>query len=174
MRRVQRSLFTALVILVLAAPAAAQRAEEIVRWRAVGPAAAVRPGATFEIELSAEVEPGWHVYAMSQQQGGPRPLLIEIPRGHPFAVRVKDIVAPLPSMAEDPNFNLVTQFYADSLTLTVPATVARTARGKLALPLDVTFQACSARVCLRPFTTTLTVPVTVAAEPRGRRRGRAR
>jgi len=168
MSRMRRSMLAAFGILMFAAPGFAQRPEEIVRWRAVGPAAAVKPGATLDIELSAEIEPGWRLYAMSQPQGGPRPLVIGIPSGRPFAVKVKDIVAPVPSVSADPNFNVDTQYYADSLAITVPVAASRTvARGTYALPIEVTFQACSSRICLRPFTHTLTVTVRIVAGPQG-------
>lgn len=173
MRAMRRSMFTALGFLLLTPPLAAQRPDEIVRWRAVGPSAAVRPGATLHIELSAEIEPGWHLYALSQPKGGPRPLVVAIPAGRPFTVNARDIMAPLPTVAADPNFNLDTQFYADSVTMTVPVIAGAEARGKVELPVDVTFQACSARLCLRPFTATLTVPVTIAGRTQGKGKGRA-
>lgn len=159
-------LLPAVCIALLAAPgdavAADQAPADVVRWAAnVAPAAAA-PGERLRVELTAEIEPGWRVYATTQPPTGPRPLVVSLDPSRSFELRAAEIETSLPRIEPDANFNQETQFYEDHATLTVPITVKRTAaRGKQQLILAVTFQACSGRLCLRPATVEIPVEVTI-------------
>lgn len=157
-------------LLLLSATPHAQKPTDIVHWSAKAPSASVKAGGTAKVELTAEIESGWHLYALSQKPGGPPPLAIGVAKGSPFEIRTRDIVAPAATVAADPNFNLETQYYEDKATFTVPLVATTAARaGKQAVPIEVTFQACSSRMCLRPHTETVSVDVTLAS-PKGNRR----
>jgi thiol:disulfide interchange protein DsbD len=149
------------ILLLLTFVIPLQRPSDIVRWTATAPAKPVAPGGTAKIELQADIEDGWKLYALSQPKGGPVPLAINLEKGSTFTLVQKQITGPLPKLLKDANFNLETQYYEHDAAFTVPVTLPKTASGKQQIPLDITFQACGASICLRPFTQRLTAEVVV-------------
>ena len=152
----------ALLVFCLTFLAPAQHPADIVKWSATAPAKAVAPGGTARIELSAQIEDGWKLYALSQPAGGPVALSIALEKGAPFKLVQKEISGPLPKVQRDPNFNRDTQYYEREAAFVVPVVVPKGAAGKKEVPLEVTFQACGAEICLRPFTHKLTAVVVVS------------
>jgi len=139
-----------------------QRPTDVIKWSAAGPDKPVAAGSAAKIALNAKIESGWKLYALTQPDGGPVKLAIVTPKGTPFTIVAKSIVAPLPKVHSDENFKLDTQFYEADASFTVPVTIPKTtAAGPQHIPIDVTFQACGESICLRPFTERLTVNVTV-------------
>ena len=127
-------------------------AQTVVQWTAkVEPAVAVKAGANIEAILDAKIEPGWHLYALTQEGGGPQALVIAVPPDSPFKL-TGPVIAPLPITAPDANFNIDTQYHAEEATFYVPLAVPATAAGRTQLDLDVTFQTCTDRFCLPPRT----------------------
>lgn len=148
--------------MLASAPAAAQKSEDIVRWTAKAPPAAVRPGGTAAIELKAEIEAGWYMYALTQLEGGPPPLEIALAKGQPFTLDPKRIDAPLPAVTKGVGGEPDSFHYDDKVTLTVPVDAAKTVKpGKRTVSIEVTYQVCSGSICLRPATTTLPIALTV-------------
>src|SRR5215213_5877397 len=114
-------------------------AQTVVQWTArVESTTAVKAGAKFEAVLDAKIEPGWHLYALTQEGGGPQALVIVVPPQSPFKA-AGPVIAPLPITAPDANFNIDTQYHADEATFYVPLTVPANASGRIRLDLDVTF-----------------------------------
>lgn len=151
-----------LLVLLLATAAPVQRPADIVKWSAVAPAGAVSPGATVKVVLTAKIEKGWKLYALTQPEGGPQRLAIEIAAGTPFAISKQQIAGPAPKTHADENFGMTTRYYDKAATFTVPVTVSTTAAaGEAQIPLEVTFQACGESLCLRPFTQKVDVGLNV-------------
>src|SRR5215207_10431746 len=149
-----------LLLVVLLLLPVAQRPADIVKWSATGPEKPVSAGGEAKIALNAKIESGWKLYALTQPDGGPVKLAIATPKGTPFTIVAKRIVAPLPKVHTDENFKLDTQYYEVDATFTVPVAVPRTTvAGPAEVPIEVTFQACGESICLRPFTQRLTVPI---------------
>lgn len=139
-----------------------QRPADVVKWSAAAPRAAVAAGGEATITLTAKIESGWKLYALTQPKGGPIPLSITAPKGSAFPVAAKRIVSAQPKIHKDENFNLDTQYHENEASFTVPVTVPRgAATGKNEVPIDVTFQACGASICLRPFTQRVKVDIAV-------------
>ena len=162
MRRILSLMLASFLLPVTSA--LAQRPADVVHWTAKGPSASVRAGGVARVQLTADVEEGWHLYALTQAPDGPPPMGIAVAKGQPFTINVKDIDAPAPTVASDPNFGTETQYYEGKTTMNVPLAARRDAKtGKYSVPIEVTFQVCSNRMCLRPFTQPLPVEVTVAA-----------
>lgn len=152
-----------LLVLLLTAITAAQRPTDIVRWSASAPSKAVAAGATATIELTAKIEDGWKLYALVQPKGGPVPLEILLGKGSAFTLVQKQITGPLPKLQHDDTFKVETQYYEREAAFTVPVTVPKTASSrKQQVPIEVTFQACGAEICLRPFTHRLNVDINVS------------
>ncbi len=152
---------TILVAILVATAAHGISAQTVVQWTPkVEPAAVVKAGAKFEATLDARIEPGWHLYALTQEGGGPQALVIAVPSESPFKL-AGPVIAPLPITAHDPNFNIDTQYHAEEATFYVPLTVPANASGRTRLDLDVTFQTCTDRFCLPPKTERLSLSLLV-------------
>ncbi len=151
------------LVLALAGSFSIQRPTDIVKWSGQAPAEAVRAGAVVKINLTARVEEGWKLYALSQPKGGPIPLGISVAKEAPFTLAAKGIVAPLPKTQKDELFSGGnTQYYEETAAFVLPVSVPKTVTpGEHSVPIDVTFQACGKELCLRPFTHRLDVKVSV-------------
>ncbi|WP_182276572.1 protein-disulfide reductase DsbD domain-containing protein [Granulicella sp. 5B5] len=124
---------------------------------------AAHPGQHSSLEITAVIQDGWHVYALTQVAGGPMPLRIGI--GHNPTVELDGkITGSTPSKQHDPSFDLETQTYSHGFTVTAPLKVKRDApAGNASVPVSIRFQACSDRTCLPPRTVQISVPLEVAA-----------
>ncbi len=139
-------------ILLLAAAAFAQ---EPTKWTmsvepANGPA-----GTLFKARLTAEIDGGWHLYALDQPAGGPIATTIKVAEGKPFEI-AGDIEASAAKTQADPNFivdgkPLNTKFFSGSASFIVPLRAAIDAAAVDAA-LDVRFQVCNDTLCLPPKT----------------------
>jgi DsbC/DsbD-like thiol-disulfide interchange protein len=150
-----------LLFLLAAGGVVPQRPADVVQWSATAVSSTVTAGDTAKIVLRAQIQGGWKLYALTQPAGGPQKLSIAIGKDAPFTVTEKQIVAPPPKKMADPNFGTESMYYEKAVEFTVPVAVAKGASGQVDIPLEVTFQACGADLCLRPFTQKVPVPVTV-------------
>lgn len=146
---------------LVASAAAFGQAPQPVQWKALlVPDARIKAGANGTIDLSGNVEAGWHVYALTQPAGGPIPLRIALDEndvaeshGRPSGTE--------PTKKQDSSFQLETQFYQGSFTIHVPVEVKRAISRRQLIPISVRFQACSDKTCLPPRTVHLSVPIEV-------------
>ncbi len=140
-------------------PALAQKA---VSWSAArADKAPVKAGGPVNVELSAKIDEGWHLYALTQVAGGPNALVISVPKDQPFALSGA-IQAPVPKTEFDPNFNIDTQFHAERAVFALPLKVATgTKDGTHKFKAVVAFQVCNDRICLPPTEEELTVDIPV-------------
>ena len=101
-----------------AAATIASAQEDPVKWSAATKAKTVRPGASFDVQVTATMGEGWHLYSLTQP---PPPIAtrITVAKGQPFAVG-GPIDGPLPQTAFDQSFGIDTEFYADSAAFTLP------------------------------------------------------
>jgi DsbC/DsbD-like thiol-disulfide interchange protein len=138
--------------------ASLQRPSDVVKWSAAElRAAATTASGTVNVQLTAKIQSGWKLYALTQPQGGPKPLAIEVADGAPFTVSKKQIVAPKAKTLKDANFGLETLYYEGEAVFTVPVSIAGSLTGTPVVPLEITYQACGNDICLRPFTEKLNV-----------------
>jgi thiol:disulfide interchange protein DsbD len=114
-------------------------------------------GDTLKVMLRAEIESGWHLYALDQPAGGPIATTIKLTEGKPFEVTGAITSTPKPTSKTDPLFTgddgkpLVTRTFTDSVTFDIPLK----ATGEVAadsLSFDVRFQVCDETRCLPPKT----------------------
>lgn len=145
---------------------AQESAPQPVQWSAkfASSAAALRPGAKVTLNLTANIESGWHVYAVSQPPDSPVIATgISVPSGQPLALS-GDIAAPQPVSRMDPTIGRQTDFYEKSASFTLPLKVEKKAHaGKHRFEVDVRFQACSDRLCLPPRTEKIETPVSIVS-----------
>jgi thiol:disulfide interchange protein DsbD len=131
-----------LVVLVGLFAAVMASAEERVKWTATLPPDA-KAGAAATVTLTAEVEKGWHFYALATKVGNPTQITAADP------LKLAGTIEPSkPIEKPDPNFNnALADFYDDSATFTVPVTLGPDPTNEA---LNVNFQACNDRVCELP------------------------
>jgi hypothetical protein len=163
-RRIQLSLLVAPWIFGIAS-ADSPNIPDAVHWSAsVKSAAAITRGGTATLDLSGEVQKGWHVYALEQHPGGPTPLRVTLD-----ASNIVTAAGPSSGTAaekvQDTHFGFETQLYTHPFIVHLPVRVGRElAAGKQLIPVSVRFQACSDRECLLPRTVHLSVPFDLTAE----------
>jgi hypothetical protein len=153
-------LFT--LIALLAAPT--QRPADVVKWSAENPEPATTDRRTILVKVTADIQPGWKLYAIQQPEGGPKPLAFATPESALFRVSKEHVIAPKAKvLKQDENFAVDTHYYETRAAFTVPVAVDRSiTAGTHEIPLEVTFQACGNELCLRPFTQKLPVKVSLA------------
>lgn len=136
-----------------------------VRWTLAASAERGSPvgkGAVVMARLHALIEPGWHVYSLYEERGGPTAMRISVPARASFAIS-GDFDAPLPKSAIDPAFGMETHFYTGDVEVRIPLRATRKTEGPVAV--DVFYQACTPEMCLRPTMAHLTAVVTKAGGP---------
>lgn len=108
----------------------------------------------FKAALRAEIEDGWHLYALEQPEGGPIPTTVKIAETIPFKIDGK-VTTPEPVTEFDPNFNIDTKFFAKQAQFNLPLqATAETKADDLAI--NVRFQLCNDTFCLPPKTLKVT------------------
>lgn len=120
-----------------------------IKW-SIRPAAAGTPkaGDRFFIELTALIEPGWHLYSTEKIESGPTPTRIVIPAGQSFEI-AGEIDSPAPHSSFDPNFQLTTEYYDNSVTFAIPIrSKANSPESKV--KVQVRYQVCTQTLCLPP------------------------
>jgi thiol-disulfide isomerase/thioredoxin len=105
--------------------------------------------ARINVELTAEIERGWHLYSTEKVEGGPSPTRITLLPAQGLEI-VGDIDSPAPHSAYDPNFQVATESYEGSVTFKIPVKAAATTAGPGKLRLQVRYQSCTATICLPP------------------------
>jgi thiol:disulfide interchange protein DsbD len=147
------------------APHSAAQGENPITWSlAASRNLKVKPGAQFEVVVTATIDEGWHLYALSQ---GPPviPTRITLPAGQRFSLAAPP-VGPDPKREHDPNFGMETEFYDTSAAFTVPILAAPdTPGGRQRVEVHVRFQTCNDRLCLPPRIDKLAVDVMVVGSP---------
>jgi DsbC/DsbD-like thiol-disulfide interchange protein len=153
----------ALVGTPLVAPSAVAplMAQTPVHWTATS-AGKVVPGTTVSAQIAATIDPGWHVYSLTQGPGGPIALRITVASGQPFTLQGNP-TGPAPHTEFDPNFGITVEEYEERAAFTVPVAVGAAPVGQDSIVVRARYQVCNASLCLPPRTENVAVPVTVAA-----------
>jgi len=140
----------------------AQAAHQHVVWTGTATPTATSPGGKLSVTLAATMDPGWHIYAITQRSGGPTPLRLLVGEGQPFSL-AGDIKSPAPEVKFDPNFGIEVQTLDSRAEFVLPiAVTAGAAAGKHTLKVEARYQACKASICLPIQTDAVELPVTVA------------
>ena len=145
------------------APQPPAQSRDPVRWSAsvADSKRAVRAGERVDVQLTADLDTGWHIYSLSPVPQGPAPTIVGLPAGQPFAL-AGDITEPLPQTKYDPNFDRDTSYFEDAVTFVLPVKVDAAARpGTQSASIVVSYQVCDSRICLPPVRVTVSVPLTI-------------
>jgi len=111
--------------------------------------------------LQARIERGWHVYSLTQPLGGPRATVIAVVSDPPFRL-AGAIGRPAPDTIPDRTATGISELYTESVTFRLPiGTRSSLQPGRRPLLVAVTYQVCSARLCLAPRTDSVAVSANV-------------
>ncbi|HWQ31515.1 MAG TPA: cytochrome c biogenesis protein CcdA [Blastocatellia bacterium] len=134
----------------------------VVAWSGKLDKAQVRPGEKAKLVLTAKIDPGWHLYSLTQPPP-PRATKIALADGAPF-VMDGNAQQSKPVKAYDPNFQIETETFENTATFTVPVKAAADVTpGPQKLIAKVTFQACDEHQCLPPRTREVETEVMIVA-----------
>ena len=142
--------------------ASAQIETPTVQWAAaVAAPGGGKQGGSVTLELSGEIQEGWHVYALTEPAGGPTALRVTLD-DNAIAEVAGNPTGSIPQKRHDPSFGLETRFYTHSFTVRLPVQVKQQpAAGRQLIPISVRFQTCSERECQPPTTIHLSAAVDV-------------
>jgi len=150
-------------VAVLAIALAAQdQAPTPIRWSAQPRAPDATASGVIMVQVTAEIDEGWHLYALDAVEAGPIPTRFSAGPADAFTLQNRDIEKEEPKRALDPNFSVETAYYEGSATFGLPIVVAGgVTSGEHRLEVTVRFQACTTRICLRPQTATMKLDVEI-------------
>lgn len=124
----------------------------------------VRSGEVAHVEIQAEMESGWHIYAINDVIPGPVPTKIYI-TGDPVEEQGY-IDEPDPIVKYDEGFQQETAYHENTVTFIVPFRVKTlTSEGKHKLSADVTYQSCNSTLCYPPKTIQINLDLEVVSGP---------
>ncbi len=150
-------LLTAFLVLFGVVPAFAQKNAV---WTAKLMPADVRGGEGAEIVVTAAVKAPWHVYSLTQPDGGPLKTTLEVvsgaltPAGKP--------VQPKPKKGFDKGFNINIETFEGKVAFGVPVKLKPGVSGRQAAKLKIRFMLCNDRACLPPSSEEILINFTVA------------
>ncbi|MBV9499772.1 MAG: thioredoxin family protein [Acidobacteriaceae bacterium] len=145
---------------VLGLPILCGAKEDPVQW-ALKPATAdqVAPGGKISLELTATIEPGWHLYSPTTLPGGP--IITQIKLASNPAIASYELYRPQPVRKLDPNFQIDTETYTGQAHFLFEAVIAASASGQVPVESSVRYQVCSDVKCLPPVKKTASTNITV-------------
>jgi thiol:disulfide interchange protein len=115
----------------------------------------VAPGGETLARVTAQIDPGWHLYSASSPAGIPASFalatLTTVVEGHepPRLARGLRVFQPSPKRAFDPNFNSETETFEGQVTFLIEIEVAKDATaGAHQFGVDVRYQTCSDTQCV--------------------------
>ena len=128
-----------------------------IHWQATSPTHP-RPGAKLDLQLTAKIDPGWHLYTLTEPEDGPTPTEINLTEGDPATLlRTQQSK---PRTVQDPVFGRPVTLFESSATFTLHLQLAPTfPAGPHPLHLLIRYQSCNDQVCLPPHTDTVEVPL---------------
>ena len=151
------------VCMVLAAISLGAAAPNPVTWKLSGaPAKALKSGARFTLTLTANIQPGWHIYSMKPIEDGPIPTRIWVSQGQPFQL-AGPVKGDEPQTMQDPTLHMDVELYEGSAAFSLPVkVVAGATAGAQNLVVNVQAQSCNNSLCLPPATVKVEIPLTIA------------
>ena len=122
----------------------------------------VNTGEKFTAQISASIGGGWHMYSITQGSGGPIPTRITVTDG--VIKSAGTVKGSAPKREMDPNFGIMTEFYANSASFSVPLLVDSAAQpGAQNVEVKVRYQVCNDTTCLPPKTVSVTAAMEITA-----------
>lgn len=139
----------------------AGHAQNPAKWSALAKTTDARAGEVGTVELRAQLEAGWHIYAPTTPAGGPIPTKIEVAPGSRATLAGK-IAQPKPVRKMDAGFGIETETFEKAVTFGVPLKIAGDAKTSVKGTFRVRYQACNEKLCLPPKTVSVPFELKIA------------
>ena len=110
-------------------------------------------GRMFAVRLVGTIEPGWHIYAMEEPEGGPIATEIGLAEGDPLTLLAVD--EPQARMVLDPVLRTMTGMFQDEVSFRLRLRSGRGVPPGAVNHIVVHYQSCNEQVCLPPRTETV-------------------
>jgi thiol:disulfide interchange protein DsbD len=145
--------FTLLLFAVVLISPAISLAQNPVAWSLDSDAKGktLKNGASIKAKLKAEIETGWHLYAVEQPEGGPYPTRITINENSPFQLDGKTNSPAAPVTKFEPTFGIETKFFEKEAEFDLTLKTNADAKAD-DLAVNVKYQVCDDKICLPPKT----------------------
>jgi thiol:disulfide interchange protein len=160
-RSLRWSLLALLLVGALALPGWAQQNTHIKFEAQLQPTDA-RAGEGAQVVIKATIDAPYHLYSLTQPDGGPNRTTIELKEGGALTAAGKVVQPPFKS-EYDPNFKITNEEYEKGTSFGVPVTLKPGVSGAQKAAVSVHYQLCDANRCLIPQTIEVPVAFTVAA-----------
>lgn len=109
---------------------------------------AVQRDGTVLVELIAEVEEGWHLYATRlESDQGPLPTVFRFAPSEAYAVS-GELLEPAPKEEFDPNFGMTVRYHSGSPRFA--QAIKPVGRGGFIVKGEVEYMVCNQKTCLPP------------------------
>jgi thiol:disulfide interchange protein DsbD len=143
---------------VAVCPLAAQKLNPV-QWSFVIEPSAAASGASVLGRLTATLDPGWHLYALT----APKPIIpTSIKLAENPAIESFKIYQPQPHTAFDENFGVTVASYEKQAAFLLAIHLAKdSAAGAIELTAETRFQACNNKMCLPPRRVSSTAQLTI-------------
>lgn len=130
-----------------------------VKWSLAAEPASARPGGTILARVTADIEPGWHLYSLSV----PAPIIrTSVRLSDSPALVSQTVYQPKPEVHYDANFGFDVASYAERAVFLIEAQLAPgAAAGPLELTAETRYQVCDDKMCLPPRRATAAASLTV-------------
>ena len=156
---IRATLRTAATLLLLSTTAFAAP-KSPVQWHVKSVPSSAKPGARISIIVSGQIDPGWHLYAMEEPDGGPIATVVGLTEGDP--ADLLSVTESKPIVIDDPLFHLRTGFFRSTVDFTLHLKIDPTAKpGPTPLHVLLRYQSCNDQVCQPPHTDTVEVPLAI-------------
>jgi thiol:disulfide interchange protein DsbD len=124
-------------------------APDPVQWSLTVKPDSVKPGGKILADLTATIQPGWHLYSLTTPKGGPNPTTVVL-ADNPSVAGLR-IFQPKPVRKMDASFKIDTETFEKELPLLLEVTAKPDAApGSVDLEAQVRYQACQDTLCLPP------------------------
>ncbi len=150
-----------LVALLIWGASPANALPKYIKWAAKLVPGDARAGEGAQIVLTATIQKPWHLYSLTQPEGGPVRTTIKLLSGS--VTLVGSPVQPAPHKENDTALKITTETFEGTVSFGVPVTLAKTAKGKQTVKLQVRSQICNASTCMPPEKEEVVVTFTVSA-----------
>lgn len=143
----------------VAEPVRAQTPDPV-HWTIGARTTPVSAGDTVSLKITAAIDPGFHVYALTQIDDGPYPLVIRAIED--ASIKTSGAVrGPKPTHFPTSSFGIPVEWYTTKAVFNVPLRITSSATSTVLARISVRYQSCSKSLCLPPNTIELTQSLTI-------------
>ena len=144
-----------LALFAASLPLASGQKLDPIQWTIASDSKAAPAGSKVLLQLTARIDPGWHLYSLTTPKGGANPTTIKMEGGRIFQ--------PAPERKFDPNFQVDSETFVGTVVFLIEALVPAGSAGEIELTANMRYQACTEKECLPPRKKSVMAKLTASA-----------